>query len=50
MTMIRIEESTATAHCLALFAHGFRPFFLAAGIQALVGVAVMALAALAGAT
>jgi len=48
MAMIRIEESTTTTHHLALFAYGFRPFFLAAGIQALVGVAVMALAVVAG--
>jgi uncharacterized protein involved in response to NO len=47
--MIQVEESAGTAPRLALFAYGFRPFFLAAGLQALLGVAAIAAVAVYGA-
>jgi len=41
--MIQIDEPSDVApRRLALFAYGFRPFFLAAGVQAIYGVLVMA--------
>lgn len=42
--MLKVDEpAPAEARRLALFAYGFRPFFLAAGLQSLYGVGVMAI-------
>lgn len=40
-TVIQIDEPLAPGRRLAVFAYGFRPFFLLAGIQAIVGVLVL---------